>query len=154
MQSVSLRTRRRPLILPRIVAAAVVATAMVLASAGAVAARDDGRDAAATTIFKGRLLCADRGALVPLRGASVELWKLGEEVHVLWFSAGSTFGYQEDQGWTDSDGSFSLQAPRDEKSYVITIRLSGDRVVLRNWWESSPWSVTTESNRSDVSVQD
>ena len=121
-----------------ILLAALVVLAVFPASAGADV----------TFQVKGKWVCNNRGNVVPLTRARVELWR---DVS-FWFD--DKFG----TGHTASDGSFSfgVRAGSNFDLYAKLVLTDDDGVRLSNWYSpfGSEWSIETRRVRTHSGVVD
>ena len=97
---------------------------------------------------KGRWVCNNRGTVIPVARARVELW---EDIS-FWFD--NKFGV----GHTASDGSFSfgVRAGSNFDLYANLVLTDDDGVRLSNWYSitGSEWSIETSRVRTHSGVVD
>lgn len=102
--------------------------------------------ASAATSFevKGQWLCNNRGAVTPLVGARVELWKNNS----YWFDDKLGAGH------TTSNGSFNFSVRADDNFdlYAQVVLNDDQGVNLGEWYSFSDWSTETETTGSRSGV--
>jgi hypothetical protein len=117
------------------VAAILLGALAVLALAPAVAG------ASVSFNVKGKWTCSNRGAVVPVAGARVELW---HDIFSLWpdDKVGSVH--------TGSDGSFNFGVRADSNFdlYVKLVLNDDAGVKLGNWYSLSDWDTQTDTTGS------
>lgn len=102
------------------------------------------------TTYRGAFHCDDRGAVKPLEGMNVELWKRGEDwLPVEWV------GRRVAQEFTRADGSFRMVTPPDEDNYFVRMALrDAHGVHLRDFWGINDWSIDIEQKRNNRPAHD
>ena len=126
----------------RYVAAAIAALSLVVLAAPAQAAR---------TVYQGQWLCDDRGAVMPLGGIELQLWRRGSPdfLPVEWV------GGIDDRGFANPDGTFSLRATDPEDNHFVRMALrDGAGVRLKDFWGINDWSVDSGGSPNNVPVRD
>lgn len=130
---------RAPRVIGAVAAAFLALSASLAPSAGAQ-----------PTVFTGQWQCDDRGAIMPLDGMNVELWKRGWD----WLPV-EISGSRVARGYTREDGTFRMTTPRDEDNYFVRMALrDAHGVHLKDFVGINDWSVDSSRRRNDRAVQD
>ena len=123
------------------IVALIVAASVALLATPAQAAR---------TVYQGQWLCDDRGAVMPLGGIELQLWRRGSPdfLPVEWV------GGIDDRGFANPDGTFSLTATDPEDNHFVRMALrDAAGVRLKDFWGINDWSVDSGGARNDVGVR-
>lgn len=119
--------------------ALVVAGALTLALAGPAQAE--------RTLYRGQVLCEDRGLVLPLSGAEVALWSTGADPFPIHHRDDITHA-------NERDGSFELRAIEQEGRHHITVALRDTRNVrLKTWLGINDYAISSRVPVNDRAVR-
>jgi hypothetical protein len=104
-------------------------------------------DAAVNFQVKGKWTCNNRGTVIPIAGARLELWR-----EISWWPDDKV----GTAGHTASDGSFNfgVNAGSNFDLYVKLVLHDDRGVRLENWYSPWVWSTETSTTRSHAGVVD
>jgi hypothetical protein len=104
-----------------------------------------------STRWIGSWHCNDRGSIVPMAGARVELWQRGIDA-LPKFLTDDLIAVT----YADDNGAYEFNTSSDgEDDFYIRVSADDNATVrLENWWEPWAWFTDTATNQNDVPVQD
>ncbi len=125
----------------------VTATIALVVTLALLALGTASADAAVTFEVKGKWTCNNRGTVIPIAGARLELWR---DVSYWADDKVGTAGH------TASDGSykFGVRANGNFDLYVKIVLHDDRGVRLENWYSPWVWSTETSATRSHAGVVD